>query len=139
MLTRTDLGMIFILGVVLAFIAGFVERLIKKVADGAFRGHDVQRGMPVAESEGGKLWTQLMTHGCLDCGTRDDFREGPNGGLSTNIFCARCGAGYNITPALEIAERIGRNPAYIDPAYSPSREADAEMRRAIDRQPGNGG
>ena len=32
---------------------------------------------------------------CPHCGSKD-FYEGPSGGLSQNIFCAKCEAGYNI-------------------------------------------
>jgi len=41
---------------------------------------------------------------CPDCGG-DDFREGPSGGMSTNIMCAGCGARFNMSPFG--AERIG--------------------------------
>lgn len=31
---------------------------------------------------------------CPDCGVWD-FREGPSGGMSTNIYCANCGSWFN--------------------------------------------
>ena len=31
---------------------------------------------------------------CPDCGVWD-FREGPSGGLATNIYCANCGSWFN--------------------------------------------
>src|SRR5215475_12729377 len=44
---------------------------------------------------------------CPDCGDNEWF-EGPSGGMSTNIKCAKCGLWLNHTPVLGLAERIGR-------------------------------
>lgn len=35
---------------------------------------------------------------CPDCDQRG-FDAGPRGGLSQNIFCRSCGAGFNVAPA----------------------------------------
>lgn len=62
----------------------------------------------VSETYGGKLWLKIATNVCPDCG-HEGFYEGPSGGLSTNIFCANstCGQGFNVTPIIGTAERIG--------------------------------
>jgi hypothetical protein len=39
--------------------------------------------------------------------------EGPKGGMSVNVFCGRCGQGYNITPVVEIAEIIHVDKRYV--------------------------
>ena len=36
----------------------------------------------------------LFDH-CSECGL-EDFIDGPRGGAAINIFCAHCGAGYNV-------------------------------------------
>jgi hypothetical protein len=51
---------------------------------------------------------------CLHCGGTS-FYEGPRGGLSLNIFCAKCGAGFNIHlipggPYLDMEIRPPRDP-----------------------------
>jgi hypothetical protein len=33
--------------------------------------------------------------------------------MSTNIFCERCGQGYNVTTVIEIAEVIHRDARYV--------------------------
>jgi hypothetical protein len=118
MLTLPEFASICIVAIAFLMAASSVGRLLKgrrrrdSVAVSDLRTD--RRGTPVAETPEGEMWEHLMNRGCLDCGTKDDCREGPSGGMSTNIFCARCGAGYNITPMIGIAERIGNNPAAID-------------------------
>lgn len=115
-----------IIAVILGALAYGFARLTDRIAKGKSRpvAKPPRRDIPVEETDGGKLFRDIMERGCLECGTRDDYVEGPSGGLSTNIFCARCGAGYNITPLVGIAERIGSNPRYIDPKYKPKVTCD---------------
>lgn len=40
---------------------------------------------------------------CPNCGTYDEFLEGPCGGLSQNIKCANCDTKYNIAIAPALA------------------------------------
>lgn len=60
-------------------------------------------------------WDLLQTQTCPACRTHPiKLYEGPSGGMSTNVFCNNCGQGYNLTPMIEIAERISVNMAYCD-------------------------
>ena len=48
---------------------------------------------------------------CADCGN-ERFFKGPDGGLSTNIKCAKCGSKFNVIPRCYVmpsgfVERIG--------------------------------
>jgi ribosomal protein S27AE len=52
-----------------------------------------------------ELFAQL-TKACPDCGGPPDYADGPHGGLSVNIFCHRCGQGYNVAPLMRLAQRI---------------------------------
>lgn len=63
----------------------------------------------VKDTDEGKLFLQIATNHCPDCGG-DGFYEGPSGGLSTNIKCANpeCGSEFNVTPMIGIADRIGK-------------------------------
>lgn len=66
-------------------------------------------------SPGEKLWNEMLrAKGCVKC-TKEPkgFFEGPSGGMCTNIFCSRCGQGYNITPVIQIAELIHVDEKYI--------------------------
>lgn len=62
-----------------------------------------------------RLWNQMIdAGGCVDCNAKPKFlAEGPSGGVSTNVFCAHCGQGYNLTPIAHWAERIHRDESYI--------------------------
>ena len=68
-----------------------------------------------APPEPKSLWDELKAAGgCLACdGKPKSFLEGPSGGMSTNVFCPHCGEGYNLTPIIPLAERIGKNKSYI--------------------------
>lgn len=68
------------------------------------------QGTPVTETDEGKLYAIIAGGKCPDCGSTKGFYEGPSGGISTNIFCANdaCGAGFNVTPMIGIADRIGK-------------------------------
>lgn len=67
----------------------------------------------VDETDEGKLYIEVKKR-CPDCHAEPPrYMRGPSGGLSTNIFCAICGAGFNVTPMIEIAERIGKDERYI--------------------------
>jgi hypothetical protein len=72
--------------------------------------HNLRNGtvVPVEQTDEGKLFDQIAKPECPDCGSRRGFYEGPSGGLSTNIFCINreCRAGFNVTPAIGIADRI---------------------------------
>lgn len=59
--------------------------------------------------------------------------EGPSGGASTNIFCAGCGQGYNVTTMVGIAELISINPAYVD---DPAVKAKLLLQREFDNERG---
>lgn len=65
------------------------------------------REVYVKDTPESKLWAQIATNRCPDC-DHEGFLEGPSGGISTNIKCANaeCGARFNITPLIGIAERI---------------------------------
>lgn len=74
-----------------------------------------ERGVPVDQTPMGRLYQQ-MQDACPTCHERPPrWMEGPSGGMSTNIFCGDCGAGFNVTPVIQIAERIGHNSKYIFP------------------------
>jgi hypothetical protein len=67
----------------------------------------------VEDTPQGKLYLAMMRR-CPSCELRPPrYLEGPSGGLSTNVFCERCGQGYNITPAVGIAELIHRDTRYV--------------------------
>lgn len=61
---------------------------------------------PVKDTDEGKLWAIIAGGVCPDCGKAEGFYEGPSGGMSTNIKCAACEAGFNVTPVIGRAERI---------------------------------
>lgn len=49
---------------------------------------------------------QLYTYRrCPDCRGGTGFANGPQGGLSINRACMDCGAEFNVTPAIPIAQR----------------------------------
>lgn len=64
----------------------------------------------VHETEEGRLYRAISRSVCPDCGDTRGFYQGPSGGLSTNIFCMNreCRSGFNVTPVIGTAERIGR-------------------------------
>jgi hypothetical protein len=67
----------------------------------------------VEDTPEGKLYEALQSQ-CPSCKARPPrYIEGPSGGMSTNIFCERCGQGYNITPMVGIAEMIHKDARYI--------------------------
>lgn len=49
---------------------------------------------------------QFYTTGKMPCCGADEYYKGPQGGLSTNIKCAGCGATFNMTPMVRLLERI---------------------------------
>ncbi len=58
------------------------------------------------EMDDNKVADIAYKHGkCPDCGS-EDFREGPSGGISTNIMCASCNHWFNTTPVVRQFERI---------------------------------
>jgi hypothetical protein len=65
-----------------------------------------QSPAPLAEEQ--ILFKTIATDHCPDCGSGEGFFKGPRGGISMNIKCANpsCGSKFNVTPALEIADRI---------------------------------
>jgi transcription elongation factor Elf1 len=59
------------------------------------------------------LYDELRTH-CPECKSESHvWYEGPSGGMSTNIFCGKCGQGYNVAPVMGWAEKIHRDERYI--------------------------
>lgn len=45
---------------------------------------------------------------CPDCGSNDQWLEGPSGGSCTNYTCDSCGAKFNVAlPPLNMIQRIG--------------------------------
>lgn len=77
----------------------------------AFVTHNLKTGTvtPTKETDAGKLWGKIMRNECPECGATDwGFHAGPEGGMSQNIECAndKCGARFNVTPMIGIAERI---------------------------------
>ncbi len=62
---------------------------------------------PVSESPEGKMWAKIEAGVCPSCmDTNAKFREGPSGGMSVNISCAGCGARFNVTPVIGIAQPL---------------------------------
>lgn len=68
---------------------------------------------PLSPAE--KLWNDLLrAGGCVKCTKLPKgFYEGPSGGMCTNVFCAHCGQGYNLTPVAQWAELI-----HVDKKYA---------------------
>lgn len=64
---------------------------------------------PVRLTDEGKLYALIAANKCPDCGSAG-FWAGPSGGLSQNIFCRNkdCRSGFNVTPMVGIADRIGK-------------------------------
>jgi hypothetical protein len=54
-------------------------------------------GKPLSETEAGKIGAAIMNGHCPDCGSKEGFWEGPQGGASVNIFCVTCRQGFNFT------------------------------------------
>lgn len=50
---------------------------------------------------------------CAECNGKAFWMQGPQGGMSINIFCGHCGQGYNVSPPLEHVEKISKNIRYI--------------------------
>lgn len=59
-----------------------------------------------------RLAVEQTCPACLDHPVK--LYEGPSGGMSTNVFCSNCGQGYNLTPMINSADRIGINMDYCD-------------------------
>jgi hypothetical protein len=58
------------------------------------------------------LFTKIQ-RGCPSCHCPPNWREGPHGGICTNIYCGDCGEGYNIAPIVGVAQKIGKDERYI--------------------------
>lgn len=58
---------------------------------------------------------------CLFCKSHGCFKEGPSGGLSQNIYCVCCGAGYNLMGpfGVEIIALPGPNSWVPKPTWDP--------------------
>src|SRR5690242_10192160 len=56
--------------------------------------------VPVVDTPEGKLWQMVAKGSCPDCRSQKGFREGPYGGLSTNIQCMTCKHWFNVMPTL---------------------------------------
>jgi hypothetical protein len=75
-------------------------------------------GRELKDTPAGKLGASIMNGVCPDCGSKEGFYQGPQGGISTNIFCAnpKCRSGFNFTNMFHEghAERIqnGRDEYY---------------------------
>lgn len=71
----------------------------------------------VEETPEGRLYDQMRKR-CPTCGLSPSiWMRGPSGGASVNKFCGRCGAGYNVTDIIGIAEKIHNSPRYILPQF----------------------
>lgn len=70
------------------------------------------------------LMSKLVCPDCYD--TPVYLLEGARGGISTNVYCANCGHGYNITPLIGKAEDIGVNLNYCQNQQIKARRALAE-------------
>ncbi len=55
--------------------------------------------VPEEEHEETTLFKRLQTEGCVVCHENPDFTayEGPQGGMSQNVWCSVCGTRYNIS------------------------------------------
>lgn len=67
---------------------------------------------PLKDTPAGKLGASIMKGVCPDCGSKEGFYRGPQGGISVNIFCAdpKCRSGFNFTNMFGEghADRIGK-------------------------------
>jgi hypothetical protein len=71
----------------------------------------------VEDTPQGKLYASLWKR-CPDCGVKPPiWVEGPGGGACTNIYCGKCGEGYNVAPIVQFAEKIGQSDRYILPEH----------------------
>lgn len=55
--------------------------------------------------ETGESTPVKFSDSCWDCGHKN-FRQGPSGGLCTNVECVSCGARYNSNPVEGLFQRI---------------------------------
>lgn len=103
------------LGLAIACV-GFGIALFEYLRTRKERKRTPQQGVLVSETDEGKLYAELAADMCPDCGHRG-FYEGPSGGMSTNIFCMnpKCRSGFNVTPVVEIAERIHKGDLSMYP------------------------
>jgi hypothetical protein len=75
-------------------------------------------GVPLKDTPAGKLGASIKKGVCPDCGSKEGFYLGPQGAISTNVFCAnpKCCSGFNYTNMFHEghAERIqnGRDELY---------------------------
>jgi hypothetical protein len=59
-----------------------------------------------------------MSKACPSCGLKPPmWVRGPSGTGCTNVFCGRCGEGWNVTPMIEIADKIQQDDNYKLPQY----------------------
>ncbi|MCP1761916.1 hypothetical protein [Bradyrhizobium japonicum] len=60
----------------------------------------------------GRIIGALRADRCPDCDA-SDMIGGPRGGASQNLFCGRCGSGFNVAQPryIMLAQRIGRRQA----------------------------
>jgi hypothetical protein len=71
----------------------------------------------VDETPDGELYLSMKRR-CPSCDLKPPvWLEGPSGGACINVFCARCGQGYNITPLVQVAEKIYQDDNFILPEY----------------------
>lgn len=59
-----------------------------------------------------ELDSLYSAHRCPFC-HGDEFQRGPRGGLCTNWFCAKCGAGFNLGPIKSFGQLIAE-PTLIE-------------------------
>ena len=104
------IGVVFVVGVWLLF--GRVWPKPRKRNKNNSYTVEGSTGTPLKDTPAGKLGASIVKGVCPDCGLKDGFYKGPEGRISTNIFCAKpkCRAGFNFTPMFGEghAERIGK-------------------------------
>lgn len=56
-------------------------------------------GIPLRDTPAGKLGASIQNGVCPDCGSKEGFFKGPEGGMSINLFCSnpKCRSGFNYT------------------------------------------
>lgn len=89
-----------------------------------FKDAKLRRPAPPAPIPQSLSYRALMQR-CAECNKKAFWFQGPQGGMSLNIFCGHCGQGYNVSPPLEYVEKISKDAKYIQKGGMP----DASRRR----------
>ena len=81
--------------------------LLTELWDSFLKGFTLGREPEVDENDERSLWNSIVKDGCPDCHNNPmTIREGPSGGMMTNVMCADCGSKFNISAEMGYAARI---------------------------------